>query len=390
MKKKSKRKIIFNEIILGIRQVIKKKEAQLHEPTLSRNVLINLKKCVKTNMLSSVGPFVSKFEDMIKDYTRSKFAIATVNGTSALHISLILSGVKKTNEVIIPAVNFIASANVISYLGARPLFMDIDESTLGLDTDKLRIFLKENTYQKSKNCINKKTQNIIKGIIVLHAFGHPSKLDELLKLSMDYNIKLIEDSAEALGSEYFGKHVGTFGRFGVLSFNGNKIITTGGGGMILTNLKELANKAYHISRTAKINHPWKYIYDQVGYNYRMPNINASIGCAQMENIKSLIKKKRLLYKRYQEKFLNIKDAFIFKEPKNCKSNYWLQCMIFKKNNKKYTDDFVRECHLNKIFVRPLWELNNLLPHFKIFEKYNLKISYKIYKNLVNLPSSSFL
>ena len=385
-----KKELIFSKIIHSIRRVINKKEAQLHEPTLSKNVLINLEKCVKTNMLSSVGPFVTKFENIIQEYTGSKFAIATVNGTSALHISLILSGIKQSNEVILPAVNFIASANAISYLGARPIFADIDDSTLGLDVDKLKFFLKENTYQSSKNCINKRTHNVIKGIIVLHTFGHPAKIDELLKLSKDYNISLVEDSAEALGSQYFGQHVGTFGKFGILSFNGNKIITTGGGGMILTNSKELANKAYHISRTAKINHPWKYIYDQVGYNYRMPNINASIGCAQMENIDDLIRKKRLLFERYQEEFLNIKDAFIFKEPKNCKSNYWLQCLIFKKSNKKYLEGFVKKCHSKNLFVRPLWELTNLLQHFKAFQKDSLKNSYKIYKNLVNLPSSSFL
>jgi len=385
-----KKELIFSKIIHSIRRVINKKEAQLHEPTLSKNVLINLEKCVKTNMLSSVGPFVTKFENIIQEYTGSKFAIATVNGTSALHISLILSGIKQSNEVILPAVNFIASANAISYLGGRPIFADIDNSTLGLDVDKLKFFLKENTYQSSKNCINKRTHNVIKAIIVLHTFGHPAKIDELLKLSKDYNISLLEDSAEALGSEYFGQHVGTFGKFGILSFNGNKIITTGGGGMILTNSKELANKAYHISRTAKINHPWKYIYDQVGYNYRMPNINASIGCAQMENIDDLIRKKRLLFERYQEEFLNIKDAFIFKEPKNCKSNYWLQCLIFKKNNKKYLEEFIKKCHSKNLFVRPLWELTNLLKHFKVFQKDSLRNSYKIYKNLVNLPSSSFL
>jgi dTDP-4-amino-4,6-dideoxygalactose transaminase len=378
------------DIVNTVKEVVGNKTIYLHEPSFNVKEAKYVNNCLRTNMVSSIGPYVNLFEKMIQDYTKSKYCIATSTGTSALHASLYLSGVISGDEVLMPSFNFIASANATIYLGASPIFLDIEKKTLGLDPFCLQDFLKNNTYQHSGKCINKKTNKIIKALILLHTFGHPADLDKIIKILRKHNILLIEDAAESIGSYYYGKHVGTFGTFGVLSFNGNKTITTGGGGMIMTNLKSAAKLARHIVNTAKVNHKWSYKYDQLGYNYRMPNINAAIGCAQIEKIEYFIKRKRKLFFRYKKKFNKFKNLVIFEEPKGCRSNYWLQTLIFNKPDEIFKKKLLKACYDKKIYIRPAWNLLHTNMHLKKYQIDNLSKSNQIFSSLINLPSSSFL
>jgi perosamine synthetase len=380
----------FEDIINLIKANFKKKKLSLHEPFFDGNEWKYLKNCLDSNEVSSIGKYVKIFEDMLCDYTKSKYCISTINGTSALHIAMFLSNVSSGDQVIMPAFNFVATANAARYLGAIPIFLDIEEKTLGIDPEKLELFLKKNTYQYNKKCINKKNNKVIKALVLLHTFGHPSNIKEVLKIVRDYNIKLIEDAAEAIGSKYYNKHVGTFGDFGIISFNGNKTITTGGGGAILTNSSELAKKAKHITAISKIKHPWKYDHDQLGFNYRMTNISAAIGCAQLEQLESFIKKKRKLFDKYKKIFSQLKNVKIFEEPKNCRSNYWLNALIFKKIKISEKNKFMNLCHKNNILVRPAWELLSNLKYLNKFQKDELLCSKDMYSRIVNLPSSTFL
>ena len=387
------KKNLIKNFIFSIHQAIGKKKVYLHEPILKGNELNYVKKCLSKNIISSIGsgPYVNKFEKMMEEYTKSRYCVSTINGTAALHVAMLLSDIKKIDEVLIPAFNFVAVANVIKYIGASIIFIDIEEKTMGVDPSKLKEFLKYNTYQRNKKCINKKTGRVIKSLILLHTFGHPADIEAIIKITKDYNIILVEDAAEAIGSKYYGIHVGTFGKFGIISFNGNKTISTGGGGMILTNSSELAKKAKHISSISKINHPWEYNHDQLGFNYRLPNINAALGCAQLEKIEYFIKKKRLLFKKYNKSFCDLKDQIkIFEEPKNCRSNYWLQVALIKDLNNDSKQSLLKECHKSKIYIRPAWKLLNTIKYLKGSKKLDLSCSKKLYSSIINLPSSAFL
>ena len=380
----------IHEIVRLIKVNFKRTKMSLHEPYFYGNEWKYLKNCLDFNEVSTIGKYVNNFEGMLCDYTKSKYSISTINGTSALHAAMVLLNISLNDEVLMPAFNFVATANAAIYLGDNQIFIYIEKKTLGIDPEKLKLFLKKNTYQHNKQCINKKNNKVIKALVLLHTFGHPSNISEILKIVKDNNIKLIEDAAEAIGSKYYDKHVGTFGDLGIISFNGNKTITTGGGGAILTNSSALAKKAKHITTTSKIMHPWKYNHDQIGFNYRMPNINAAIGCAQLEQLEGFIKKKRMLFSKYKTIFSEVKNIEIFEEPKNCRSNYWLNVLIFKKMNESDKNKFISLCHKNNIFVRPVWELLNNLKHLKKFEKDNLLCSNEMYSKIVNLPSSVFL
>jgi perosamine synthetase len=380
----------IHEIVRLIKVNFKRTKISLHEPCFNGNEWKYLKNCLDSNEVSTIGKYVNIFEGMLCDYTKSKYCISTVNGTSALHVAMILSNIGLDDQVLMPAFNFVATANAARYLGANPIFVDIEHKTLGIDPEKLKLFLKKNTYQHNKHCINKRNNKVIKALVLLHAFGHPSNISEILKIVKNNNIQLIEDAAEAIGSKYYDKHVGTFGDLGIISFNGNKTITTGGGGAILTNSSTLAKRAKHITTTSKINHPWKYNHDQIGFNYRMPNINAAIGCAQLEQLEGFIKKKRTLFSKYKKIFSEIKGIKIFEEPKNCRSNYWLNALIFEKTNEDLKNKFISLCHKRNILVRPVWELLNNLKHLKTFEKDDLLCSKEMYSKTVNLPSSVFL
>ena len=379
---------MFDNFIVFVRSIYRtKKKIPLHEPKFIGNEKKYLNDCINTTFVSSVGKFVNKFERKISKYTGAKYAVATTNGTSALHVSLILAGVEQNDEVITQPLNFIATCNAISYCKAKPIFVDVDRDTMGLSPDALKLFLKKNTIIRNKKCINKKTNRIIKACVPMHSYGHPCRIDEIKKILKKNYIFLIEDSAESLGSFYKNKHTGTFGDLGVISFNGNKIITAGGGGCIITDNKNLAKKAKHITMTSKVAHKWDINHDGIGYNYRMPNLNAALLVAQLENLNFLIKKKRKLAEVYNSFFKKINFNF-FKEPKNCKSNYWLNCILLK--NKKERDQFLKETNAKGVMTRPIWILMNKLPMFRSSQHGNLKNSQWLFERVVNLPSSPII
>ena len=376
---------MFNEFINFVRNIYgTKKNIPLHEPKFIGNEKKYLNQCIDTTFVSSFGKFVNKFEKKIAKYTGAKYAVATTNGTSALHISLILAGVEQGDEVITQPLNFIATCNAISYCNAKPIFIDVDIDTMGLSSKALSSFLEKNTKIKNNKCINKRTKKVIRACVPMHSYGHPCRIDKIKKILKKYHIFLIEDAAESLGSFYKNKHAGTFGELGVISFNGNKIVTAGGGGCILTNNKILAKKAKHLTTTAKIFHKWDFNHDMTGYNYRMPNLNATLLIAQLENLNLFLKNKRELAKKY-EVFCKMNNYNFFKEPSNCKSNYWLNSIILK--DKKHRDRFLEETNSKNILTRPIWILMNRLPMFKSAQVGNIENTKWLEKRVVNIPST---
>jgi len=379
----------YQFIIDKIREIYQKPEGQifLHEPLFIGNEKKYLEECIDSAFISSVGKFVDIFEEKIAEYTGAKKAVVCVNGTNALHIALKLVGVKQYDEVITQPLTFIATANAISYCGATPIFLDVDKVTMGLSPKALEAFLIKETVMKSEGCFNIKTGKQIKACVPMHTFGHPCKIDEIALICESYKIELIEDAAESLGSYYKGKHTGTFGKIGVLSFNGNKTITTGGGGMMLFNDEKLAQEAKHLTTQAKVPHLWEFIHDEIGYNYRMPNINAALGVAQLESLNLYIEKKRLLAAAYKVFFQN-KNILFFNEPDQCISNYWLNLIIF--DSKPERDLFLTESNDQKIMTRPIWRLMNRLPMFEKCQCGDLSNSEWLTDRVVNIPSSVIL
>lgn len=356
----------------------------LHEPYFAGNEKKYLNECIDTTFVSSVGKFVDRFEKDIAIFTGSKYAIATVNGTSALHIALQLAGVEREDEVLTQSLTFIATCNAISYIGAHPIFIDVDKNTMGLSPEKLKQFLSEETIIKDEVCINKRTKRKIKAVVPMHTFGMPINIDDLKAVCKPYNIKIIEDAAESLGSYDNHVHTGTKGLAGTLSFNGNKTITTGGGGMILTNDEHLARKAKHITTTAKIPHGWDFNHDQIGYNYRMPNINAALGCAQLEKLPEILQNKRDLAQKYIDFFSN-KSARFVTEPGNTFANYWLNSIVLDNPNDR--DEFLSATNDAGVMTRPIWKLMSSLPMFKKAQKGNLDNSVWLEQRVINIPSS---
>jgi perosamine synthetase len=379
---------LANDIIKSIRKVVGKKKHHLHEPLFFGNEIKYLKKTITTNLVSSVGPFVKKFEDQITKFTKSKYTISSVNGTEALHLSLIACGVKNNDEILVPTITFVGTANAIVYSGATPHFVDSEFETLGIDPIKLEKYLEKITIKKGKFYFNKKTKRKIKAIMPVHVFGNICKIDKILKIAKKYNLVVIEDAAEALGSFFNNKHAGTFGLVGCFSFNGNKIMTTGGGGAIITNNKLLAKKIKHLSTTAKINHRWEYIHDEVGYNFRMPNLNAALGSAQIENLNKFLRSKRKLFLRYCEEFSKIDGVTLIKNPKFSKSNNWLNTILIKNSSIQKRNKVLSLAQKNQIFLRPVWKPLHQLKHFRSMPKMNLENAKKIYISCINLPSSS--
>lgn len=357
----------------------------LHEPYFSGNEKKYLLECIDSTFVSSVGKFVDQFEAMVAQFTGAKHAIATVNGTAALHIALQLAGVKPNDEVITQALTFVATANAISYCNASPVFVDVDKDTMGLSPIKLEEFLQKNTYcDKDGYCHNKNTKKRISACVPMHTFGHPCQIEAIRTICEKYNITLLEDAAESLGSYYKNQHTGTFGMLGTLSFNGNKTITTGGGGMIITNNEALAQKAKHLTTTAKIPHKWEFVHDEIGYNYRLPNINAALGCAQMEQLPSILESKRKTAQTYCSFFENQNISFV-KEPDKCTSNYWLNALILK--DKEERDLFLSATNNNGVMTRPIWTLMNTLKMFSNCESGDLSNSKWLEDRVVNIPSS---
>jgi len=359
----------------------------LHEPRFLGNEKEYLNECIDSTFVSSVGKFVDEFEKKIASYTGAKYAVATNNGTSALHISLLISGVESGDEVITQSLTFVATCNAISYCNTVPIFIDVDKDTMGMSPVALEAFLKENAIIKDQQCVNKSTGNIIKACVPMHTFGHPCRIDEIQRICKEWHIILVEDSAESLGSFYNNQHTGTFGELGVISFNGNKIITSGGGGCILTNSEELAKKAKHITTTAKEPHKWEYTHDLVGYNYRMPNLNAALIVAQLEQLEGFLKSKRFLAKSYED-FFNDGNIQFVSEPENSKSNYWLNSIILK--DKIQRNLFLDETNSQSVMTRPIWTLMNKLPMFKEAQCGDLTNAEWLEERIVNIPSSVIL
>lgn len=379
-----------SEILEAMESVIGDKSAQLHEPTFTGNESKYLQDCIDSTFVSSSGKYVDKFEADLADFTGSNYAISVVNGTAALHLSLILSGVKPGDEVLVPALSFVATANAVAYCGAIPHFVDSSYETLGVDTNKLRDYLRVETKLVDGFSLNKKTGRIIRAIVPMHTFGHPVDIDGVLTLANDFNLRVIEDAAESLGSFYRGRHTGTFGTFGVLSFNGNKTITTGGGGAILTNHEEQATKAKHMSTTARLKHNWEFKHDEIGFNYRMPNLNAALGCAQMENLSDKLWAKNRLFHKYTEAFSKIEGVTIFSEPNGSKSNYWLQTLMLNEDNLELRNSILDVTNAKKIMTRPIWTpLNELSPYISS-PRMKLDVVKSLQKRLINLPSSPSL
>lgn len=344
-----------------------------------------LNECIDTTFVSSVGKFVDRFEDDIAKYTGCKRAVVVVSGTNALHMSLMLAGVERDDEVLTQALTFIATCNALSYIGAHPVFIDVDRDTMGLSPVAVREWLTKNAEMKDGQCYNKRTGRRVRACVPMHTFGHPVHLDELVEVLNEYNIPLVEDAAESIGSLYKGKHTGTFGKVGALSFNGNKTITTGGGGMMLFNDEELGAFAKHLTTQAKIPHRWEFRHDHIGYNYRMPNINAALGCAQLEHIEEYVASKRETAKAYEEFFKDIPDIEFFVEPKDTRSNYWLNVVILK--DKEAQQSFLQYTNDNGVMARPIWELMNRLPMFEKCENDGLKNTIWFADRVVNIPSS---
>lgn len=360
-------------------------EVPLHAPCFIGNEKKYLAECIDTTFVSSVGQFVDRFEEKMAQYTGAARAVTCVNGTNALHLALLLVGVERGDEVLTQALTFIATCNAIRYIDAHPVFFDVDKSTMGLSPDAMREWLSRNAEIKDSQCFNKNTQRRIKACVPMHTFGYPARIDEIAAVCKEYHIELVEDAAESLGSLYKGQHTGLFGRVGVISFNGNKTITTGGGGMLLFSDEELGAQAKHLTTQAKVPHRWEFMHDRVGYNYRMPNINAALGCAQLEHLEEFVLNKRETAEKYHAFFETIDDIHYFLEPENCRSNYWLNAILLK--DRKAQQDFLQYTNDHGIMTRPAWQLMNRLEMFKGCETDGLKHTQWLEERIVNIPSS---
>jgi perosamine synthetase len=357
----------------------------LHIPVFDGNEKKYLMDTIDSTYVSSVGSYVTRFEEMMCEVTGSKYAIAIVNGTNALHISLLLAGVVHNDETLTQSLTFIATCNAISYIGSKPVFIDIDKDTLGMSPSALSEFLERNAEIGSDGfTYNKTSGSRIKACVPMHTFGFPCRIDEIAIICNKYNIILIEDAAEAIGSYYKGRHVGSFGSLGTFSFNGNKTITSGGGGAIITNDEIIAKKAKHLTNQAKLPHPWAFIHDEVGYNYRMPNLNAALACAQLEQLSDFIENKRNLANEYSSFFRGSAIQYIDELPES-KANYWLNSILLSNINER--NDFLKYANENGVMSRPAWELMHRLPMFSSFERDSMKNSEWVADRLVNLPSS---
>ncbi|EAJ7870215.1 TPA: aminotransferase LegC [Campylobacter jejuni] len=376
---------MFEKEISFIKSLFNKENIALHEPCFIGNEKKYLLECIDSGFVSSVGEFVTRFEEALKEKTKTRFVIATNTGTAALHIALLANGIDENCEIITQSISFVATANAIAYTGAKPIFLDIDENTLSLSPKALEHFLENQTYQKNNLSYNKTTHKPIKACVIMHTFGLSAHVKAIKELCEKYHILLIEDAAEALGSTYENKALGTFGKCGILSFNGNKIITGGCGGAILSDDENLAKLARHLSTTAKIPHLYEYDHDRVAYNYRLCNINAAILLAGLENLELFLENKRELAKIYKDFFKNHDKCKFIDEKSNEKSNFWLNTLLFKDENLR--NIFLEECLKNNIFVRPVWKSLPSLKAFQNCQSDDLLNTKNLEKRLVNLPSS---
>ena len=383
---------VAQDIVSTLQRCLPKSEGPiaLHEPVFEGNEWEYVKECIDTRWVSSAGAYVDRLERDLADYTGAKRAVVVVNGTSALHVCLRLVGVERGDEVLVPALTFVATANAIMYQGAVPHFVDSEEATLGVDPGKLETYLERIATVEDGICINKETGRSIRAVVPMHAYGHPVDIEQLQQVCERFHIALVEDAAESLGSLYKGQHTGTFGRCAALSFNGNKTITTGGGGAILTNDEALADQAKHLTTTAKRDHPWEYFHDQQGYNYRMPNLNAALGCAQLEQLPSFIKRKRALADRYREAFADAESVSFFEEPDGARSNYWLNVLLLSPETAGHRDAVLEHTNASGFMTRPTWTLMNKLPMYSDCPRMDLSTAQSLERRLVNIPSTPTL
>ena len=376
---------MYQKIVDYIKDLYGQDFVPLSVPQFIGNEKKYLNECIDSTFVSSVGKFVDRFEDDMAAYTGAKRAVVCVSGTNALHMALMLAGVERDDEVLTQALTFIATCNAISYIGAHPVFIDVDKQTMGLSPDAVKAWLATHAEVKDGQCYNKHTGHRVKACVPMHTFGHPVRIEELAAICAEWHLELVEDAAESIGSKYKGKHTGLCGKVGVLSFNGNKTITTGGGGMLLFNDEELGALAKHLTTQAKVPHRWEFRHDHIGYNYRMPNINAALGCAQLEHLDEYVANKRATAAAYAEYFKQVDDILFFTEPENCFSNYWLNAVILKDHETQQA--FLQYTNDHGVMTRPIWELMSRLPMFEHCQHDELENTIFFADRVVNIPSS---
>ncbi len=378
---------LAERVVTALRAAIGQGPVSLHEPTFTGNERAYVLACIDSTFVSSSGHFVDRFEAELAQYTGARHAVAVVNGTAALHLALKLAGVQPNDEVLVPTLSFVATANAVAYCGAQPHFVESEARTLGVDADALRRYLARCTTLRGPDCVNTATGRVIRALVPVHVFGHPADLSALVEVAQEFRLALVEDAAEALGSLYRGRHAGTFGLLGTLSFNGNKTITTGGGGAILTDDADLARRARHLATTAKLPHPWDYRHDEIGFNYRLPNLNAALGCAQLEQLPQKLALKRQLLQRYRAAFASIDGLRLLEEPEHCHSNYWLQALLLDAGHDEALDAVLRATHAAGYMTRPVWRPLHTLPPFADCPRMALTCALSLAQRLINVPSN---
>lgn len=378
---------LFNKISKTIKKVTNKSSAALHTPIFIGKENFYLKECIKSTFVSTSGKYIKKFEEKIKKFTGSKHAVAVVNGTAALQIALRVIGTKTNDEILVPSLTFVGTANAIKHSGAIPHFVDSDKNSLGICSNNLEAHLKKISLKRGNYIFNKNTGRRIFAVIPVHVYGHIMDMRKLKKIAKKYKLKIVEDAAESLGSFYLGKHAGTMGEVGIISFNANKVITTGGGGVILTSSPLMAKNIRHLISTAKLSHPWKFIHNKVAWNYRMPNINAALGCAQIEKINTILKYKKKITKKYQKEFKFNENINFVNQPKGCTSNYWLNTIKIKNLSLIQRDKLLKKLNKSYLECRPAWKLLHKLVMFQTCPKSKLSNSEKMECELITLPSS---
>jgi perosamine synthetase len=381
---------LADEVIAAIQSVVGTQPVALNEPRFDGNEWTYLKDCLDSTYVSSVGKFVDRFEAALAAYTGARHAVAVVNGTAALQVAMLLAGVQRDDEVLIPALTFVATACAVRYCGAAPHFVDSEPRTLGIDVQALREYLQGVAEIRGGNCINRRTGRVIRALVPMHVFGHPMDIEAAVTLARDFCLTLIEDAAESLGSTAHGRHTGTFGLMGTLSFNGNKTVTSGGGGAILFDDTELARRAKHLTTTAKVPHRWEFNHDAVGYNYRMPNLNAALGCAQLEQLDDFVDAKRRLFGLYRTAFARVPGVQLMSEPSGARSNYWLQTLLLAESAADQRDWILQATNDAGLTTRPLWTLMHRLEPYREFPRMDLSVAESLARRIVNIPSSSQL
>lgn len=377
-------------VVAAVRTVVGDRRAVLHEPLFAGNEWAYVKETIDSSFVSSVGAFVDRFEADLAAATGSAHAVVTGSGTAALHVALVVAGVRPGDEVLVPTLTFAATANAVAHCHATPHFVDVAEATLGLDAHALRAHLERTTRLEATGLVNRETGRPIRAVVPMHAFGHPVDMVPLLAVAEEFGLAVVEDAAESLGSYYHGTHTGTLGLLGTLSFNGNKTITTGGGGAILTRDPALAARAKHLTTTGKLPHPWEYGHDTVAWNYRLPNLNAALGCAQLEQLPALLAAKRRLTARYLDAFAAVPGVRLVTEPAGCRSNYWLQTLLLEEGDRTVRDALLAATHAAGYLTRPVWELLHTLPHFASAPRAATAVAEHLADRLINLPSSAQL